>query len=666
MNPRTTEKDMKLIQRYKDKYFISPECLPVSYIYAGKSYSGLPSDSNVTKRFVDANMMKISMNGTIDNTLNIKADCIIYRDYPVIEWTVYFTCGNCDRTEILEDVNAIDTVITETDPILVHNNGDFYSENSYVVSNTVLSDGVTFEQSPEGGRACDKAYPYQRLLFGDYGLNISIGWPGQWKCKYIGTKDGIHFTAGQETVHTYINNGETFRTPRMTIMAFDGDEIRGINVWRRWFNAHITPRHRGDILQPRTAVSENGGGIEFTKADEKNQLEGIKYVSENYKGLNLWWIDAGWYPCIKDDGNPDWPYTGIWSPDPVRFPNGLKPIGDACKEAGLDLLVWFEPERFQNKDSIIYKEHRDWLLTRKDGSGNMMLNLANPDCRKWLSETISALIKESGIVCYRQDCNFWLSNIWRDNEEPDRLGMLENMYIMGYLAYWDYLLIENPDLFIDSCASGGRRNDLETMRRSIPLHPTDYGYGYHHVNQAFRHTLHSWIPYTRGWAQSWDKDNQYYNHDDYYMADDPTIDNFLLTNGFGSLTSFGSASGLKFNEDKAEYIQKMIDICNEFTQIQLNGDFYALTENHRDFTRWTVFQFDRPEYNDGVFQVLRNNKAADNSCTVKPYGLCGDVKYQFTNKETNESFIATGKEITFSQEIRSGSIWFYKKVECER
>ena len=66
--------------------------------------------------------------------------------------------------------------------------------------------------------------------------------------------------------------------------------------------------------------------------------------------------------------------------------------------------------------------------------------------------------------------------------------MLENLYVQAYLGFWDYLLMNVPGLWIDSCSSGGRRNDLETMRRSVPLHPTDYGYGYHHINQAFRHT----------------------------------------------------------------------------------------------------------------------------------------------------------------------------------
>jgi hypothetical protein len=56
----------------------------------------------------------------------------------------------------------------------------------------------------------------------------------------------------------------------------------------------------------------------------------------------------------------------------------------------------------------------------------------------------------------------------------DRQGMTDNLHVQGYLAYWDALRRRRPNLVIDSCASGGRRNDLETMRRAVPLHPTDY------------------------------------------------------------------------------------------------------------------------------------------------------------------------------------------------
>ena len=84
--------------------------------------------------------------------------------------------------------------------------------------------------------------------------------------------------------------------------------------------------------------------------------------------------------------------------------------------------------------------------------------------------------------------------------------MNENLHVQGYLQYWDDLLARNPGLWIDSCASGGRRNDLETMRRSVPLHYTDFGYGDHPVKLSFHHVLFEWLPYFKEVTLSWDLD----------------------------------------------------------------------------------------------------------------------------------------------------------------
>jgi len=304
------------------------------------------------------------------------------------------------------------------------------------------------------------------------------------------------------------------------------------------------------------------------------------------------------------------------------------------------------------------------MLATKTDNGNYLLDLKNPDCHNWLCGHMERHIKESGITCYRQDFNFAPLPYWRDNEDDDRQGMVENLYLQGYLAYWDHLLLNIPDLWIDSCSSGGRRNDLETMRRSVPLHPTDYGYGYHHINQAYRHTLQSWIPYMRGWTNSWDKDNEYYNHDNYYAVDPPSLDNFKLTNGFNPLLFFAVVPELKAEFDKLDYVKKLHGIWEKCSEMQLSGDFYALTENHRDNAKWTVFQFDCPEGEKGVLQVLRNNQAKDESITVKPHGFCCNCEYIFTNEETGTSFEVCGREanengLTFAQPVRSGAIWFY-------
>ena len=665
---QTNKNDMSLCRKYTGKFYGCPEKFPISYIYNGKKYTGLPENAVILNQSLDANINKIIMTGVIDDSLQVTAEYLIYHDYPVVEWTVYFSCASeTEKTNILENVLGAD-IFFEGKPTLVYNNGDFYSKDGYTVGRLAVDENTVFTQSPVGGRPCDQAFPYQRMLFENenFGVNISIGWSGQWKCEYKGCKDGFTFKAGQEVSRTYIKSGEIFRTPRMTMMFFNGDENRGVNIWRRWFNAHVTPRQKGRILEPKSVLCDNNGGVEWLEATEENQLKSISYAKENFPGARLWWIDAGWYPCRNADGKKEWPVTGDWTPDPERFPNGLAPVGTACKDAGMELLVWFEPERV-HRDSKLSKEHPEWLLAKKtEDNWSYLLNLTNPDCHKWLCESISKLIKESGIVCYRQDFNFEPLKYWRENEEDDRQGMIENLYIQGYLAYWDYLLLNIPDLWIDSCSSGGRRNDLETMRRSVPLHPTDYGYGYHHINQAFRHTLHSWIPFTRAWTGSWDKDNEYYNHDDYYMTDAPSLDNFKMINGFGALTFFAGIPELKALSDKVPYVRNLHDIWEKCSEMQLCGDFYALTENHRDNTKWTVFQFDCTESNKGAFQVLRNNQSKDESITVMPREFCDKSKYILSNEETGEIRELSGEDInkngvTFTQPVRSGAIWFYSK-----
>ena len=54
---------------------------------------------------------------------------------------------------------------------------------------------------------------------------------------------------------------------------------------------------------------------------------------------------------------------------------------------------------------------------------------------------------------------------WRANDAPDRQGITEIRHVEGYLAFWDALRARHPGMLIDSCASGGRRDALETIRR---------------------------------------------------------------------------------------------------------------------------------------------------------------------------------------------------------
>ncbi len=670
MQPKTTAQDMERIRALVGDLIISPEKLPVSFLYAGKCCCGLPAGKSES-RFLDANIVETRYTAQLDEDVRIVAEIETYRDYPAVEWTVWFENTGSKTSGLLENVNAADLLFCGSGAKVITNNGDFCSVEGYTNTCTELTPGVTVEQSPRGGRACDSAFPYQRILFDGYGVSVAIGWPGQWHSCWSGVEGGAKLVCGQELVHTVLEPGERFRTPRMALVAFEGDLERGVNVWRRWYHAHVLPRAYGDKFPYMVQTSNNDGGIEWTSATGDQQVKAVRQTRDCQNWAELWWIDAGWYPC-NVGGENNWPQTGSWYPDPERFPNGLEPIGDACKAAGFQFIVWFEPERVRY-NTWIADNHPEWLLHKKTESEeehekvSMLLDLTQPECLKWLSEHISGIINSCHITVYRQDFNFQPLAYWRDNEAEDRGGMVENKYVQGYLAYWDYLLLHTPNLMIDSCASGGRRNDLESMRRAVPFHQTDFGYGHHPIKQKFGQLLYSWIPYFRGFGGSWDNEEGEYVVPSYYAP--PARPSYEAFDMFNTIAPMMSITNIVTLADKPEVLERQKKIVALYKRIRhhLRDDFYTLTAQHCDRTQWSAWEFYSPERKDGIVQFFRNNGAPEESFTARLHGLCPRTVYRFENGMTGETVELTGAaamEEGFTEKLgkREASLWIFEAV----
>jgi alpha-galactosidase len=204
----------------------------------------------------------------------------------------------------------------------------------------------------------------------------------------------------------------------------------------------------------------------MVNANETNQMLFVDRYLEEKLPLDYWWMDAGWYVMDSKDHPWGWPCTGTWEVDTRRFPHGLRAISDHARARGVKTIVWFEPERVA-QGTWLYTNNPEWLLG-KDGD-QKLLNLGRPEVLQWAVDHFSRIIREQGIDLYRQDFNIDPLAYWRSGDTTDREGMTENHYVTGYLAYWDALLKRFPNLVIDTCASGAHRNDLETLRRAVPL-----------------------------------------------------------------------------------------------------------------------------------------------------------------------------------------------------
>lgn len=270
---------------------------------------------------------------------------------------------------------------------------------------------------------------------------------------------------------------------------------------------------------------------------------------------------------------------------------------------------------------------------RASDTDHRLLNLGNPEAWKWLVEHIDRLLTENGIDLYRQDFNMDPLAHWRANDAPDRQGITEIRHVMGYLAYWDELRRRHPDMLIDSCASGGRRNDLETMRRAVPLWRSDYAFeaiGH----QCMTYGISLWLPY-HGTGTVFCDNAPYYG-----SGRTPVQPYAFWSNAAPSL---GSGADVREDLDFAE-IRRLVEAWRELSR-QYTGDFYPLTPYSQAADVWIAWQFNRPEAGEGAVQAFRRPECPDPKITLRLRGLDRRARYLVKNLDTGAETIVNGRDL---------------------
>ncbi|MBE0535992.1 MAG: alpha-galactosidase [Phycisphaerae bacterium] len=599
---------------------------PFSFVYGGRSSDDLLKDWKFSAEHkpLDAHRTSHVLTWTDPQTgLEVRWAGLEFADFESIEWTVYLKNTGTADTAIIEDVEAIRIDLRRAPSrqyVLHHWKGTLVTAEDFAPASTVLEAGQKLILRPEGTRMTGTAgqWPYYNLDCGDEGIILAIGWPGRWYAGFQRDAEaGLRITGGQEVTHLKLLPGETMRTP-LIVMQFwkGGDWIDAQNTWRRWMVKHNIPRRKGGPLPlPMLNACSSHQFAEMTKANEQNQIEFIEAYSKKGLKLDYWWMDAGWYVGAAENG---WPWTGTWEVDrrPHRFPRGLRAVSDHAHAKGVDTIVWFEPERVA-AGTWLATEHPEWVL---GGSAGGLLNLGDPDAWNWLVNQVDKMITDEGIDCYRQDYNIDPWPYWQIGDTPERRGMTENKYVAGYLDYWDELLRRHPGLLIDSCASGGHRNDLETMRRAVPLLRSDYLFepvG----QQGHTYGLSFWLPfhgtgYCPSNAAGWGWGTGGVSYEPYTRRSNMCPSN---TGCFDFRVAVDDDLLLRL-------YREWLVIGRDYF-----GDYYPLTGYNLSPTEWLAWQFDNPETGEGFVQAFRRDQCIYSKAQLQLRGLDAAATYIVKN-----------------------------------
>ena len=638
--------------------------LPMGFALDGRRHMGLPKGVfPVTgcKSDTEEGVEKCDFTLRAGENLSVELQLEYDYKYGAMAWTVYFRNPGQGKSPVISDVDAADMDFPGEKPLLKGILGDL--NNQYAPYCRDLScEDVRFYS--DLGRPTHVYFPYFNLECGDGGCFLAIGWGGTWEANFHWNGSATRFIGrGTNGLKTYLLPGECIRTPRMQLVPYEGrDEDEATNKWRRWYVDRILPRDRGRQLEPfsatwlagDTGLPNSDGSISERYFTWRPSME--KMLSEGIKP-DFRWFDAGWYVDPAGNSVPvDWWATvGTWELDREKWPgDSFRQSTDFAREHGMRTLMWFEPERVTDVDNLVknwgYK--KEWALGDPGGAqGN---DIGQKECLDWTAGRILHTLDECGVELYREDNNFNARACWAALDAEDRVGITENRAVAGHYELWDRIIAFEKEkggcTFVDSCAGGGGRNDLESMRRGVPLLRSDSDRTTTSLRLSMTTSFNKWIPFCG--ASCTEQVGQ--------LDPDGKRDKYIFRASY--------LPALNLNAQWTQDPNTDFDMIRwgfaEWDRIKkyLLKDFYVLTPWHREQEKadWTAFCY--MDGDEGALFAFRMEECeADTVRLTMRRWKEGEV-HILTDADTGEEMRVTGPEITITRpEKRSAALYMIRK-----
>lgn len=302
------------------------------------------------------------------------------------------------------------------------------------------------------GCSSDAEVPFFLLstLDGQCGLWFAVSWSGSWRATVTKQRrrDAHRLTITGPGCDVVLADGEELAPPTVVVGAYTGDGWASV----RAHLAAVAARRATPWVVYNTWFNENA---DITAERLLANLAVAKQI-----GVEVVTLDGAWYETPTGGEATDFATAGIgtWTPDPVRFPDGLEPVAAAVNEAGLRFGLWCEFER-AHRDSAVARAHPEWVRLLPDQSVGLV-DLGRADARDWALDLLSGMVARWSLGWLKIDLTTHdIAAYWAGDERA------ELAHIRGLYAVLDELRRRHPDLVIEGCASGGNRIDREMVAR---------------------------------------------------------------------------------------------------------------------------------------------------------------------------------------------------------
>lgn len=439
------------------------------------------------------------------------------------------------------------------------------------------------------------------------GLFCGIEWSGAWHITFASESDGrSSLRAGVKLAGIALAPGEVLILPNIHLGFFKGGPDAGTNALRKYLYRHVCPEYQGKRLLPRVSYDHWFGiGNNLNMDVLKRQATRAADL-----GVEVFVVDAAWFPGGFHDG------VGNWNDvDQAKFPDGLESLADYVRSQGMDFGLWFEIE-CANKGTRALLENPELFIPKPAHAQSKRaahLNLARRDAQEWAIETIGSWIQRLDLRWSRWDYNVEPQCFW---DAVDPSGKIQFQYMEGLYNVLDTLMSRYPNWMVEGCASGGRRIDIGTLKRSHTLWFSDQTsvasncrYMQARANRFLPgHLLNSSV------AVDWEEGDAGFN------------DTAVLSRMLGKLAFDGDVASWS-----PELAQRMAKWSKEFKNIRhlLVQDFYQLLSIPTTTDDFDAVQF--VSYSGDEAAVFVFAGATGGSIRLRLRGLDRDVNYEVSH-----------------------------------
>ncbi|WP_175409850.1 alpha-galactosidase [Streptomyces sp. TRM64462] len=304
----------------------------------------------------------------------------------------------------------------------------------------------------------------------EYGevYGCALAWSGSWRISVHRLPDGlVQITGGaghDDSGLVRLAPGDAYVSPVFAALWSDGGFGGASRAWHAWQLAHVIP----GAADTRPVLYNSWEATEFAISEEQQRELARRAAG---MGIELFVVDDGWFGRRTSDRAG----LGDWTPNPDRFPRGLKPLADEVHALGMRFGIWVEPEMV-NPDSDLYRAHPDWVQhqpgrTRTEFRHQLVLNLARADVQEYLWEQLDGLLSSAPIDYVKWDFNRCFTDAgWPGDPYPQRLWTEHVHALYGLL---DRLRAAHPGVAFESCSGGGGRVDLGILARTDQVWTSD-------------------------------------------------------------------------------------------------------------------------------------------------------------------------------------------------